>query len=220
MTDTYGYTAYGGDNGGASTTYNPYRYTGTYLDGATGLYQMGARYYQAESASFTQADPHPTQMMGQSHAYAAGDPANNTDPTGLVVDTGFGGGYLHPCSGWYRGRSVASIWYQRRADGRLTWNFRLTNGGRKYYGSGGLVTVWIKWATVNGGAINPPYRPHTEWPGYDFHGSIYKYDWWGPAPGSGTIRTGDILMMNWGVQGNNGTDGGRYDACRVGRPGA
>ncbi|MDP9382987.1 MAG: hypothetical protein M3Q29_23190 [Chloroflexota bacterium] len=39
--------------------YNPFRYTGTYLDGATGMYQMGARYYQPNTGRFTQLDPLP-----------------------------------------------------------------------------------------------------------------------------------------------------------------
>ncbi|MFD1829292.1 RHS repeat-associated core domain-containing protein [Streptomyces desertarenae] len=58
----------------------PYRFTGTYLD-PTGLYKMGARYYDPHLGRFTQPDPsgHETNP----YLYATGDPVNRTDPTGL-----------------------------------------------------------------------------------------------------------------------------------------
>lgn len=217
LTDTYGYKAYGGDNGSASTTYNPYRYTGTYLDEATGLYQMGARYYQAESASFTQADPHPTQMMGQSHAYAAGDPANNTDPTGLYVwDGSGGGGAIQECRGAFYGYRVLSVWFKRGLYGRLYWDVYLTKLARSTFGYEVLVTM--PWADVNGRAIDPPYGPHLRHSSYDFHGSMDTFGWrW--ASGGGRIRTGDYLTLQWNVSGITGQQGGRYVFCRVPRPG-
>ncbi|MEM8533532.1 MAG: RHS repeat-associated core domain-containing protein, partial [Chloroflexota bacterium] len=53
----YTYDPWGNLLGDVSDMPNSYRYTSTYSDEATNLYQMGARYYQATSGRFTQADP-------------------------------------------------------------------------------------------------------------------------------------------------------------------
>ncbi|WP_258314850.1 RHS repeat-associated core domain-containing protein [Streptomyces sp. Act143] len=58
----------------------PFRYTGAYLD-PTGLYKMGARYYDPQIGRFTQPDP--SGQEANPYLYAAGDPINNSDPTGL-----------------------------------------------------------------------------------------------------------------------------------------
>ncbi|WP_338018225.1 RHS repeat-associated core domain-containing protein [Streptomyces taklimakanensis] len=72
------------------TVPQPYRFTGTYLD-PTGLYKMGARYYDPHLGRFTQPDP--SGQETNPYLYATGDPVNRTDPTGLfsfsdVLDTG------------------------------------------------------------------------------------------------------------------------------------
>ncbi|GAA5215888.1 RHS repeat-associated core domain-containing protein [Streptomyces thinghirensis] len=58
----------------------PYRYAGAYAD-PTGLYKMGHRYYDPTLGRFTQPDP--SGQETNPYLYAAGDPINNTDPTGL-----------------------------------------------------------------------------------------------------------------------------------------
>lgn len=58
----------------------PFRYSGAYLD-PTGLYKMGARYYDPQIGRFTQPDP--SGQETNPYLYAAGDPVNQTDPTGL-----------------------------------------------------------------------------------------------------------------------------------------
>jgi RHS repeat-associated protein len=88
-TSTYRYDPWGEAIGSGGTGYNPYRYTGTYRDSQTGLYQMGARYYQSGTGRFTQQDP-----LGRSvyeanrYAYAGCNPTNATDPTGLSPSWG------------------------------------------------------------------------------------------------------------------------------------
>ncbi len=57
-----------------------YRYAGAYLD-PTGLYKMGHRYYDPSLGRFTQPDP--SGQETNPYLYAAGDPINNSDPTGL-----------------------------------------------------------------------------------------------------------------------------------------
>jgi RHS repeat-associated protein len=58
---------------------NPFRYIGAVWDSSTGLYQMGERYYDPSTARFTQEDP-----LGGGFGYAAGDPINLVDPSGLM----------------------------------------------------------------------------------------------------------------------------------------
>jgi RHS repeat-associated protein len=79
-TATYSYGPYG-EARTATGTNQPYRYTGTYLD-PSGLYKMGARYYDPQLGRFTQPDP--SGQEKNSYLYAAGDPINNTDPSGLL----------------------------------------------------------------------------------------------------------------------------------------
>ncbi|MFI6434851.1 RHS repeat-associated core domain-containing protein [Streptomyces sp. NPDC050759] len=58
----------------------PFRYTGAYLD-PTGVYKMGARYYDPQLGRFTQPDP--SGQEKNPYLYAGGDFINNSDPTGL-----------------------------------------------------------------------------------------------------------------------------------------
>lgn len=58
------------------------RYTGQYQDTTTGLYKMGARYYQPELGRWTQRDP--SGQEANAYAYVGGNPVNFTDRTGLL----------------------------------------------------------------------------------------------------------------------------------------
>ena len=89
----YTYDPYGGHAtvGAASSpntniaNANPYRYAGSYFDATTGLYAMGARYYDPTLARFTQLDPsgHLLDLrQGDRYGYAGDDPVNNVDPSG------------------------------------------------------------------------------------------------------------------------------------------
>ncbi|MGI8690094.1 MAG: colicin E5-related ribonuclease [Thermomicrobiales bacterium] len=75
----YGYDPYGQTvvKTGSAAESNPFRYTGAYLD-STGLYKMGARYYDPARGRFTQLDP-----LGNGYVYASDNPVNFVDPTGL-----------------------------------------------------------------------------------------------------------------------------------------
>ncbi|MCP9956811.1 RHS repeat-associated core domain-containing protein [Streptomyces sudanensis] len=59
----------------------PYRFAGAYLD-PTGLYKMGARYYDPALGRFTQ--PNPSGQETNPYPYVEGDPVNRTGPTGLL----------------------------------------------------------------------------------------------------------------------------------------
>ncbi|WP_343244971.1 RHS repeat-associated core domain-containing protein [Streptomyces sp. SID14478] len=77
-TATYSYGPYG-EARTTSGTNQPYRYTGTYLD-PSGLYKMGARYYDPQLGRFSQPDP--SGKESNLYSYAAGDPVNRIDPSG------------------------------------------------------------------------------------------------------------------------------------------
>ncbi|MGZ2362332.1 RHS repeat-associated core domain-containing protein, partial [Streptomyces sp. 372A] len=63
------------------TVPQPYRFAGAYND-PTGLYKMGARYYDPTLGRFTQPDP--SGQETNTYLYATGDPINHTDPSGLI----------------------------------------------------------------------------------------------------------------------------------------
>ncbi|PZX36038.1 RHS repeat-associated protein [Streptomyces sp. DvalAA-21] len=63
------------------TAPQPYRFAGAYSD-PTGLYKMGARYYDPALGRFTQPDP--SGQETNTYLYAEGDPINRTDPQGTL----------------------------------------------------------------------------------------------------------------------------------------
>ncbi len=78
---TYTYTPYGRTATSTGTLANPFQYAGQYTD-ATGLQYLRARYYDPTTAQFLTVDP-AVDQTGAAYGYAASDPANATDPTGL-----------------------------------------------------------------------------------------------------------------------------------------
>ena len=78
--DSWKYDPYGVVITHTGTDYNPFQYTSSYTDGATGLIHDGARYYNPADGRFTQQDP--AGQESNAYAYAGGNPANNVDPNG------------------------------------------------------------------------------------------------------------------------------------------
>jgi RHS repeat-associated protein len=86
---TYQYDPFGEltqmSGSGAAAINNPWRYVGAYQDG-TGLYHMGARYYDPTTGRFTQQDPIVNPLdSGQwnRYTYSGDDPVNFIDTDGL-----------------------------------------------------------------------------------------------------------------------------------------
>jgi RHS repeat-associated protein len=94
--NSYTYDPYG-QTTDTETITQPFGYTSGYLDWATGLVKLGARYYDPTLGTFTQPDPktHPTDPNQSSpYPYTGNDPINNIDPSGLgfwndVASVGF-----------------------------------------------------------------------------------------------------------------------------------
>ncbi|MFF1675630.1 RHS repeat-associated core domain-containing protein [Streptomyces sp. NPDC058256] len=93
------------------TTPQPYRYAGAYAD-QTGLYKMGARYYDPALGRFTQPDP--SGQETNPYLYAKGDPVNQVDPSGLWSWGDLlkvtGGAVLTGAASGCASGAVATIW--------------------------------------------------------------------------------------------------------------
>jgi RHS repeat-associated protein len=93
---SYTYTPYGQLASSTGTVTTPLGYAGQYVDPATGLQYLQARWYDPATASFLTVDP----ASGATHtayAYASNNPTNETDPTGqrAVCDNSDSGNNLY-----------------------------------------------------------------------------------------------------------------------------
>jgi RHS repeat-associated protein len=79
------YNSYGGLISGTGSATTPFQYAGAYTDPVTGFQYLNNRYYDPSTGQFITQDPDVAQT-GQPYEYAADDPRNNTDPTGLSAN--------------------------------------------------------------------------------------------------------------------------------------
>ena len=80
--EKFNYRAYGI---GIVGTPDPFGYCGEYTDSETGLIYLRNRYYDPELGRFINVDP---IFSGANwYAYCEGNPVNNTDPTGCVMES-------------------------------------------------------------------------------------------------------------------------------------
>ncbi len=163
ITSSYSYDPWGKEIGSTGAAYNPFRYAGTYHDTVTGLYQMGARYYQPEIGQFTQKDPLPSQMFKQAYGYTNGNPVNASDPSGLQM------------TGCFDAPHYA---YKRAWSGSLLFKFR----GRLYWCTNGKVLTTQPQARFNGWTYSTFWSYKGLVPG--------TFAWWGgPSGGAKASRT-------------------------------
>jgi RHS repeat-associated protein len=132
--DTYSYDPYGQTRASTGTQPNPFQYAGYYNDG-TGLYHVGARYYDAAIGRFTERDP--SGHEANAYAYAVNSPANEVDPSGLA------GGVS---SNWFG----TTIWFDEFSTQRLEAMFAFGSGAAW---TAAEVTAWTGVGGLTGGAI-------------------------------------------------------------------
>ena len=91
-TDTYDFDAFGNQIARTGTTQNEFLFTGQQYDANVGFYYLRARYYQPDTGRFTALDPFAgdpyAPMSLHKYLYAANDPVNLIDPTGMFADLG------------------------------------------------------------------------------------------------------------------------------------
>ena len=82
VTDTYGLDTFGRSVSSTGTTPNPYRFGGAwgYITDASGMLQLGTRYYWPEVGRFAQQDP--VRQTPNRYPFAYGDPTRYADPDG------------------------------------------------------------------------------------------------------------------------------------------
>jgi RHS repeat-associated protein len=89
ITDSYSYTAFGELLDETGSTVNSYLYTAQQYDALTGLYRLRARYYDPGLGRFLGRDPAEMELFNprelNRYVYAANDPVNLEDPTGLLA---------------------------------------------------------------------------------------------------------------------------------------
>jgi RHS repeat-associated protein len=95
LAGTASYSPYG--TGTATGSMPGLGYQDDYTDPATGLVEMGARWYDPATGGFTSSDtsdgtPVPSTVDGNPYAYAYGNPLTGTDPTGHFMELQPGGG--------------------------------------------------------------------------------------------------------------------------------
>lgn len=80
------YDPYGNPTPSSSTADSRFGYAGQHTDHTTGLIYMRARWYDPATAAFITSDPI-GHASGETnlYRYAAGDPTNAVDPTGLIL---------------------------------------------------------------------------------------------------------------------------------------
>ena len=83
VTQRYGYGPFGEPQPASGTTGNPLRFAARELDATAGLYYVRARWYDASMGRFISEDPIGLAGGINNYAYAANDPVNLRDPTGL-----------------------------------------------------------------------------------------------------------------------------------------
>lgn len=104
--DTDTYDPYGNLTADTGSVANSLLYDGQYLDSASGLYYLRARWYDPTTAQFTTVDPDVAATRSP-FAYAVDNPVNRTDPTGKNAS---GQGNIEGGAGFYE-------WYYSSASG-------------------------------------------------------------------------------------------------------
>jgi RHS repeat-associated protein len=91
ITGTYNYAPFGQTTSHTGSATSTLQYDGQYTDAESGFQYLRARYYDPGTAQFLSRDPL-VSLTQAPYSYAAENPLNGSDPTGLSC------GWMHPLS--------------------------------------------------------------------------------------------------------------------------
>ena len=155
VVETYEYTPQGAMIGSGGSVGNPYRWKGREWDAEAGLYYVRARYYDPVVGRFVSEDPIGTAGGPNPYAFAAGDPVNFSDPSGLfpgecpvaLLSIGYASIVVGRDGS---GRPIYSCWYIRLPPVVVTASVDPARGGSPYRSRGGSAMDYM-----NGGTTIP-----------------------------------------------------------------
>jgi RHS repeat-associated protein len=137
----FSYKPYGDIEEQTGSVTTPLGYAGEYTNSSTGLVYLRARAYDPMTAQFPSVDPL-VSTTGEPYSYAADNPTNRTDPTGLDTH----GGCLS-----FTGEVpmlVGSVMFCVVRDGRAQWALTITVAGSIGFNRN-LIDAVQRWATIH-----------------------------------------------------------------------
>jgi RHS repeat-associated protein len=154
LVSTWTYDPWGNVLSQSGVVATPFLFGGTYLDQATGLYKMGARYYDPSIGRWTQPDAilgtveHPTTL--NRYLYANADPVDLSDPSGywcnwFLVAVGVAE-IIHGLAALWWGGAIA--WWVYGIVAAASWNIILALMIATFvlatvpWWAGGMLIVW------------------------------------------------------------------------------
>ncbi|CAG0936462.1 tRNA(Glu)-specific nuclease WapA [Thermoflexales bacterium] len=169
------YEPFGQTEAQSGSTLGSFGYAGEQLDAASGLIFLRARYYDPATGRFLTRDPYPAQAAAPGtlhrYAYAANDPVNQVDPSGLYTrvyrKSGYSSGVVYRTSGSsdgvvYRasGSSDTRLYRSSRGSGLRGSMYSRAYGQRDamYDQAYGLMDSMLPTISVGGRSYTPP-RP-------------------------------------------------------------
>jgi RHS repeat-associated protein len=151
--DTFGTLAFG-------TPTSAFGYAGEYADAASGFSNMRARFYNAQTGSFTTRDPD-FNTTDTAYTYAGGDAINGVDPTGLCNSGVENGYYPGPCA-TTAAQSIAAAKYIQSHISSGGWNFtRAWHSEVNYWA--GVANGVVSTVTFGQVHVSAPYCNALSW---------------------------------------------------------
>jgi RHS repeat-associated protein len=145
--DPYGTATLTVNSGGSGVSENPYLYGGGLQDRATGHLKFGARWYDPVTGTWTQQDTRNTPLNPNNanrYQYAAGDPINNADTTGMISWGKDIGAIVGAAAGIVAGAAICS------ATALVGCVVGAAFAGAALTTSGGLIGAGVSGEPVNG----------------------------------------------------------------------
>ena len=135
---SFTYDAYGNKTGSTGTSTTPLGYNGQYTNADTGLIYLRARNYDPTTGQLLSVDPE-VEKSHETYVYAADNPVNTSDPTGLRPWSPKIKEAQVKCASWKAWHSKKSPFYDNQIDYRACQN--LLHLPSEVYGTEGKSSI-------------------------------------------------------------------------------